>query len=102
VTAEGVVLSIPMPGHPLPAAGSAALAEVRDAVAKLEQLVNAHDVVFLLTDTRESVRTYFFCRIHFFCCFILLCAHLFFLVFFLSNSAGFRRCCAQRATTRTP
>ena len=28
--------------------------EVRDAVARLEELINAHDVVFLLTDTRES------------------------------------------------
>jgi hypothetical protein len=53
VTAEGVVLTIPMPGHPLPAEGPA-LAKVRESVARLEALINAHDVVYLLTDTRES------------------------------------------------
>ena len=53
VTAEGVVLTIPMPGHPLPAEGPA-LAKVRESVARLEALINSHDVVYLLTDTRES------------------------------------------------
>lgn len=52
VTAEGHVLSIPMPGHPLQAPADVDAAR-RDA-AQLEALVQSHDVVFLLTDTRES------------------------------------------------
>lgn len=48
VVAKGVTLSIPMPGHP----------EDREtmekSVAELDALVSACDVVFLLTDTRES------------------------------------------------
>lgn len=44
-------MSIPMPGHPIPAA---ALAQTRKDVALLEKLFDEHDVVFLLMDSRES------------------------------------------------
>uniref|UniRef100_UPI00358FF9E5 ubiquitin-like modifier-activating enzyme ATG7 isoform X1 n=1 Tax=Myxine glutinosa TaxID=7769 RepID=UPI00358FF9E5 len=50
VTAQGEVLSIPMPGHPL----SGDAKEVAKEVARLENLVASHDVIFLLMDTRES------------------------------------------------
>ena len=40
-----------MPGHPV---SDADREEVLSDVRALEQLVDAHDVVFLLTDTRES------------------------------------------------
>lgn len=52
VVAEGHAMTIPMPGHPLAGAAEAEAA-ARD-VARLDELVRAHDVVFLLTDTRES------------------------------------------------
>lgn len=49
--AEGVVMSIPMPGHPV-------TSQEEDGVVNdcrhLHELINSHDVVFLLTDTRES------------------------------------------------
>lgn len=48
----GHVLTIPMPGHPLASPAEAAGAR-RDAEA-LEALVSSHDVVFVLTDSRES------------------------------------------------
>ncbi|KAI8325920.1 E1-like protein-activating [Martensiomyces pterosporus] len=51
VDATGVQLSIPMPGH---AVSSAEVESTRQAVSKLEELVAAHDAVFLLTDSRES------------------------------------------------
>lgn len=51
VTATGHDLSIPMPGHPMPAS---AREQLEADVKQLEVLVLAHDVVFLLTDTRES------------------------------------------------
>ena len=41
-----------MPGHPL--SSSAAVAEAAASVKKLEALVEEHDVVFLLMDSRES------------------------------------------------
>ena len=47
---SGHMLSIPMPGH---AVGKDE-AGVRKAVTKLDELIREHDVVFLLTDTRES------------------------------------------------
>lgn len=50
--ATGVSLSIPMPGH-APADAKAAQS-IRDAVTALQDLILAHDVVFLLTDSRES------------------------------------------------
>lgn len=48
----GHVLTIPMPGHPLTSPAEAATAK-RDAET-LEALVSSHDVVFILTDSRES------------------------------------------------
>lgn len=49
VNAQGVVLGIPMPGHPI-----SSDADTSQAVAKLEALVESHDAVFLLMDSRES------------------------------------------------
>lgn len=48
----GHVLKIPMPGHPLTSEAEAASTK-RDA-GTLEALVSSHDVVFILTDSRES------------------------------------------------
>lgn len=55
VNAAGVVLAIPMPGHPFTGT-SAEDAVIRDqaAVQRLHELVESHDVVFLLTDSREA------------------------------------------------
>lgn len=51
VTSRGVRMSIPMPGHPVSEDdANAVLADV----AALDSLVEEHDVVYLLTDTRES------------------------------------------------
>ena len=49
--AKGAQVTIPMPGHPV---GDVNRESVLNAVAELERLVAEHDVVFLLTDTRES------------------------------------------------
>ncbi|KDD73945.1 hypothetical protein H632_c1708p0, partial [Helicosporidium sp. ATCC 50920] len=49
--AQGVRLSIPMPGHVFSDAQRGA---ARADAQALSDLMNAHDVVFLLTDTRES------------------------------------------------
>eukprot|EP00329_Picozoa_sp_Boothbay-MS584-11_P004576 46727_4 len=51
VDAAGYDLSIPMPGHPV---APADVARVRSDISQLEELIVQHDVVFLLTDTRES------------------------------------------------
>ena len=51
VTSQGYGLSIPMPGHAL---AEAEVASAAAATAQLEALILEHDVVFLLTDTRES------------------------------------------------
>ncbi|XP_018302720.1 ubiquitin-like modifier-activating enzyme atg7 isoform X2 [Mycetomoellerius zeteki] len=48
---EGVVLHIPMPGHVV---GQSMMETTREAVSKLQELVNSHDVVFLLLDSREA------------------------------------------------
>ena len=48
VESEGVILSIPMPGHAEPKES------IEDSVTKLDALVQDCDVAFLLTDTRES------------------------------------------------
>lgn len=46
-------MSIPMPGHPVNFS-SVTLEQARRDVEQLEQLIDSHDVVFLLMDTRES------------------------------------------------
>ncbi len=50
VESAGHVLSIPMPGHPVP---DSEVADTVATVTRLTDLVSAHDVVFVLTDTRE-------------------------------------------------
>ncbi|KAM3577008.1 hypothetical protein VYU27_001149 [Nannochloropsis oceanica] len=52
VLVEGHVMTIPMPGHPL--VSEADQANARKDIEKLDGLVQECDVVFLLTDTRES------------------------------------------------
>ena len=57
VKSEGVVLSIPMPGHAFGRGkdgGNAEIEAVRKDVDQLHILIEESDVVFLLTDTRES------------------------------------------------
>lgn len=49
--AQSVVLAIPMPGHPVP---SLEENKVLEDCRHLQDLINSHDAVFLLTDTRES------------------------------------------------
>lgn len=44
-------MSIPMPGHPIP---PAVLEKTKSDVARLEELINNHDAIFLLMDSRES------------------------------------------------
>ena len=51
VSAEGHVLSIPMPGH---AVGKAEAPAVASDVKRLAELIADCDVLYLLTDTRES------------------------------------------------
>ncbi|KAL0398478.1 UNVERIFIED_CONTAM: Ubiquitin-like modifier-activating enzyme atg7 [Sesamum radiatum] len=51
VEAESVVMAIPMPGHPVP---SQEENSVLDDCRHLHDLIDSHDAVFLLTDTRES------------------------------------------------
>uniref|UniRef100_A0ABM5FK84 Ubiquitin-like modifier-activating enzyme ATG7 n=1 Tax=Pogona vitticeps TaxID=103695 RepID=A0ABM5FK84_9SAUR len=53
VNAEGFNMSIPMPGHPVNFSEVTMQQAQRD-VAHLEELIDAHDVIFLLMDTRES------------------------------------------------
>lgn len=48
---QGVNLAVPMPGHPIPAAHRAKTVE---AIRTLETLVRQHDIIYLLTDSRES------------------------------------------------
>eukprot|EP01138_Halocafeteria_seosinensis_P004120 gb/GECG01004213.1/.p1 GENE.gb/GECG01004213.1/~~gb/GECG01004213.1/.p1 ORF type:complete len:687 (+),score=64.75 gb/GECG01004213.1/:1-2061(+) len=50
VEANGVHLSIPMPGH----TDSSTETDTRDSCQQLLNLISGHDIVFLLTDTRES------------------------------------------------
>lgn len=40
-----------MPGHPV---GDSLVDETKKNVEKLEELIDSHDVVFLLMDSRES------------------------------------------------
>ncbi|WVR04403.1 E1-like protein-activating enzyme Gsa7p/Apg7p [Kwoniella sp. DSM 27419] len=51
ISSEGHVLDIPMPGHPWQTASKA---WETASVSKLDKLIEDHDVVFLLTDSRES------------------------------------------------
>ncbi|KAF5472976.1 hypothetical protein F2P56_009628 [Juglans regia] len=51
VDAEGVVMAIPMPGHPV---SSQEEDSVLEDCRRLHDLIDSHDAVFLLTDTRES------------------------------------------------
>ncbi|KAI0922572.1 hypothetical protein AcV5_009509 [Taiwanofungus camphoratus] len=51
VNATGHTLSIPMPGHPVP---PASVEQTKADVRALEDLIEAHDAVFLLMDSRES------------------------------------------------
>ncbi|XP_024211098.1 ubiquitin-like modifier-activating enzyme ATG7 isoform X9 [Pan troglodytes] len=53
MNARGFSMSIPMPGHPVNFS-SVTLEQARRDVEQLEQLIESHDVVFLLMDTRES------------------------------------------------
>jgi ubiquitin-like modifier-activating enzyme ATG7 len=50
--AEGIVISIPMPGHPVT---SQEEKSVVDDCNCLHNLVDSHDAVFLLNDTREPM-----------------------------------------------
>ena len=55
VRADGVVLTIPMPGHAFGGGrGGDETEAVRSDVERLHRLIDMCDVVFLLTDTRES------------------------------------------------
>jgi ubiquitin-like modifier-activating enzyme ATG7 len=49
VNSEGIMLSIPMPGH-----SSETEESLKESVENLDALVQEADVIFLLTDTRES------------------------------------------------
>lgn len=49
--ATGHQMNIPMPGHPVP---DVSVAQVEKDVKQLEELVDQHDVVYLLMDSRES------------------------------------------------
>lgn len=51
VEAEGVVMAIPMPGHPVPCQEENSVIE---ECRRLLSLIDSHDAIFLLTDTRES------------------------------------------------
>lgn len=51
VKSTGYCVKIPMPGHPI---GDSQLEETNEALDKLENLIKEHDVIFLLTDSRES------------------------------------------------
>eukprot|EP00941_MAST-03F_sp_MAST-3F-sp1_P000898 g898.t1 len=52
VNAKGIRMSIPMPGHAVGAGENEE--KVRSNTTAIEKLVKEHDVLFLLTDTRES------------------------------------------------
>jgi ubiquitin-like modifier-activating enzyme ATG7 len=54
VDATGVELNIPMPGHPPAAQVESEVQRVLDSTNMLGKLVDEHDAVFMLLDTRES------------------------------------------------
>lgn len=49
--ATGCTLSIPMPGHPV---SGVSQDQAKASAEQLEALIDEHDAVFLLMDTRES------------------------------------------------
>ena len=49
--AQGIMLSVPMPGHPIPPGSEE---QTKADVNALENLFDTHDAVFLLMDSRES------------------------------------------------
>ncbi|GAA5873942.1 hypothetical protein JCM3774_004046 [Rhodotorula dairenensis] len=51
VDARGFAFSVPMPGHPIP---PSARDKTRQELEQLEALIDEHDVVYLLMDSRES------------------------------------------------
>ncbi|XP_050304450.1 ubiquitin-like modifier-activating enzyme ATG7 [Anthonomus grandis grandis] len=51
VKSQGVQLNIPMPGHSV---GESMLDQIRESVETLIGLIEGHDVIFLLMDSRES------------------------------------------------
>eukprot|EP00759_Apiculatamorpha_spiralis_P035391 PhF_6_TR36177/c1_g1_i1/m.52706/K08337/ATG7; ubiquitin-like modifier-activating enzyme ATG7 len=51
VTTCGVSMTIPMPGHPF---DPAQREDIAKTVKQMEDLIAAHDVIYLLTDSRES------------------------------------------------
>ncbi|KAJ3112724.1 Autophagy protein 7 [Nowakowskiella sp. JEL0407] len=51
VNAKGFDMSIPMPGHPVSAQERS---KVESTTKQITELVESHDVLFLLTDSRES------------------------------------------------
>ena len=53
VETRGETLKIPMPGHAV-GQNEEAIKEVLENMERLEKLVKEHDVIFLLTDSRES------------------------------------------------
>ena len=52
IKTQGINLCIPMPGH----SGKTEVAskEITDAYKKLDELIQEHDIIFLITDSRES------------------------------------------------
>ncbi|GBG63923.1 hypothetical protein CBR_g39927 [Chara braunii] len=51
VTAKGIQMAIPMPGHPVLQKDEESVSQI---CKDLKQLIDDHDAIFLLTDTRES------------------------------------------------
>ncbi|KAK1380522.1 hypothetical protein POM88_027266 [Heracleum sosnowskyi] len=48
---DGIKMATPMPGHPVPSEDEH---DVLKNCRRLQDLIDSHDAVFLLTDTRES------------------------------------------------
>lgn len=53
VQAAGHVLQIPMPGHAV-GGGDSAREKVLESIHKIVDLIKSHDILFLITDSRES------------------------------------------------
>lgn len=62
VNANYMEMKIPMPGHPVSEKGnfekidddSLELKEVEETVNRLDELIQSHDIIFLVMDSRES------------------------------------------------